>query len=71
MTEPWVNTETVAAHTGKSIFTVRNRFKAGDWPAIKSGRDWLAKLSAIDDTLNPPAAPEQWATPPKSRHKTT
>jgi len=66
--EPWVDTKTVAEHTGKSVFTVRNRAKAGEWPGVKSGRDWIFQLSKIDAAIEAGAV-NLYAQSPQSRAK--
>jgi hypothetical protein len=66
--EPWVDTQTVANHTGKSVYTVLRRARAGEWPGHKDGGEWMFKLSAVDEALNPPAV-DLWAATPQARSR--
>jgi excisionase family DNA binding protein len=66
MSEPWVDTLTIAAHLGKSVYTIRNRAKAGVLPAVKDGRDWMFKLSEVDAALTNRTT-DRWAASPRSR----
>lgn len=64
--EPWVDSQAVADHIGKSVYTVRRRAQAGEFPGIKDGREWMFQLSAIDAHLNSKIV-DPWAQSPRSR----
>lgn len=61
--ERWATTAEVADHLRKSVFTVRNRAKAGLLPGVKQGRDWMFKISEVDAFLRPPVVDPLASTP--------
>lgn len=63
--EPWVGTQEVADHLGKSVFTVRRWAQVGEIPGSKKGKSWLFQLSAVDAAMS--VAPDPWEQSPRSR----
>lgn len=64
--EPWVDSLGLAAHVGKSVYTVRRRAQAGEYPGIKDGGEWMFKLSAVDEAISNKMT-DPWAQSPRSR----
>ncbi|WP_410781002.1 helix-turn-helix domain-containing protein [Leifsonia sp. SIMBA_070] len=64
--EPWVDSERLAEHLGKSVFTVRRWAQSGIIPGRKVGGGWMFRVSEVDDSVNrQPADP--WIQSPRSR----
>ncbi|WP_396427044.1 helix-turn-helix domain-containing protein [Leifsonia shinshuensis] len=67
--EPWVDSEALAAHLGKSVFTVRRWAQTGTVPGRRVGNGWMFRISEVDDHLSRPLDPWQQSRRSRARNR--